>query len=60
MGIKYIMIKYFVPVALVFILVAIIYSIYKTKKYFLPRQITLAFIAVILIVYLLYTCKSDY
>jgi hypothetical protein len=51
--------KYLFPVAVIIILLVILISIYNTKKYRLPKQLSAALIGALLLLYLLYTCKSD-
>jgi hypothetical protein len=46
-------------IALVVVLSVIMYDIFKTGRYRRPRQIILAIVGALLLVYILFTCKSD-
>jgi hypothetical protein len=54
------MIRIILSIALAIILVIILYEIYKTGNYKKPRQLILAITGASILIYLLYTCKSDY
>jgi len=46
-------------VVLAIILFSLLYDIYKTRSYKKPRQIISAIAGALILVYILYTCKSD-
>ena len=46
-------------IVFVLILFIVLYDVYKTRRYTQPRQIILAIIGALVLMYILYTCKTD-
>ncbi|HEY1114154.1 MAG TPA: hypothetical protein VGE66_11365 [Chitinophagaceae bacterium] len=51
---------YILSIALVLVVFALLYSIYKSKTYKKPTQIITALTGAVILVLLLYTCRSDW
>jgi uncharacterized membrane protein YeaQ/YmgE (transglycosylase-associated protein family) len=53
------MVRTILFIALGIILFGLLYDVFKTKRYVKTDQIIAAIIGAFLLVYILYTCKSD-
>jgi multisubunit Na+/H+ antiporter MnhB subunit len=53
------MIRTLLYIGLAIIFFSLLYDIYKTRSYKKPKQIISAIAGALILVYILYTCKSD-
>jgi hypothetical protein len=51
--------KLIIPAVLVVGLFALLFAIFKTKRYTKTHQLYSAFLAALILIYVLYTCNSD-